>query len=1352
MSKQTITWTVLPNGVTPALDVVRFSVHVAPRLLPDPAPGVLAGFPDWTDWPARVAGATFRLEFPDVTDPATGGPVRAVARRVSTPESRRWTALFTGTSPVDGHALTRFARRRIRSYPTRHVRDFVNQRYGRFGARSPERAPTLDELTAADAFGPVGFELDSDRVKPGWERKRVLRDQLEALLNPGSQDPAQWAVPFRPGDAGTADGMALTFLQAERFHRRRDAVVGDLPPLPAPKPDFHQVVAMTREHNLLQRLLGLVLDFESTDPLVLNLVRGNERITRVRLVTDLVPKLGTAAAVHVRPTMRCRIGKGASGHVFGAVPLDGDSDLRDGLLRVGDTDRFAVVQVDPDSAALAVRQFADTVTRLRVERGGQVRKRSTSTPDEQALPVLRTTGFSVGRLSRAARLARKIERNRAVNDSAFTAGGDKITDEIALDADDVVRGYRWDVRDETAGQWFSLMWRDGAYVFVRSGNEEVKVLEETAAQTAPTTSGTTGDEDLYLQESLVHWGGWSLAAERPGKALTEDNGLDDAEEPLDANFPLRTRFGARALPRLRFGRRYRMRARAVDIAGNSLTSEQADAVTDPALSTAAETFRRFEPVAAPEVLLRSSPGEAESLEVVALRGNTGSDTAVGAADRHVLPPRTSVQVAEQHGLLDQGTAGRPMNAARYAELVARDAAVLEQDTSARALPAPADRHWYYDTDQLAVPYLPEPLARRILVRGLPGSTTSTTITAVDQTTWPAAKGFRIRLQQGTPGWTWSESTRLLTVRLMPGDSYRLQLSAQFDAADLDLMALWPLIQQAAAEWNAAHPTDQVDIPAVRQSAVGGRHWMFTPARTVTLVHAVRTPLAAPDLSGVAVTRPTEGRVGSTHALVGSSMQISRKSTGSVEFTARWLMPVDDGGPDPVTPREFRAAPFTVRVEPVHGPAPATEAMAFQGRHEFGDTRYRRVRYEARAVTRFSEFFREHREVAFSGDRHSLGVPVDPAHLTLVDRATRLEYQPAPPGATAADATTGDYVVTDATTGTFERTARGRLTSPRTLEVAFVRPTTRSAAAVVEEDVRSTARPAAPKVRQVVPIFRWENPAPGRSARRGGGLRVYLDRPWWSSGDGEKLAVLLWPDPATDVPQHLRGAVTTWGNDPAQHGASVADDVLQDSFPLATHFGTGMTVPEFPGTELKLAAHDVAYDAGRGLWYCDIRVTRQGETPLEGYFPFVRLALARFQPMSVAGCHLSSVVTADFAQLAPDRSVVVTGSGATRAVQVSGPGATVTQSGRLNEVWVSVERELAGVTDPVLRWQPAGAGFATTMSTPVTSGGVLTWSGTVSLPTWTGALRLVVEEFEVHRDGSGGLAATRLVHTDTVPLS
>lgn len=41
-----------------------------------------------------------------------------------------------------------------------------------------------------------------------------------------------------------------------------------------------------------------------------------------------------------------------------------------------------------------------------------------------------------------------------------------------------------------------------------------------------------------------------------------------------------------------------------------------------------------------------------------------------------------------------------------------------------------------------------------------------------------------------------------------------------------------------------------------------------------------------------------------------------------------------------------------------------------------------------------------------------------------------------------------------------------------------------------------------------------------------------------------------------------------------------------------------------------------------------------------YWPFVRLALARYQPCSTQGAHLSEVALAEVMQLAADRSLVV----------------------------------------------------------------------------------------------------------------
>ena len=70
------------------------------------------------------------------------------------------------------------------------------------------------------------------------------------------------------------------------------------------------------------------------------------------------------------------------------------------------------------------------------------------------------------------------------------------------------------------------------------------------------------------------------------------------------------------------------------------------------------------------------------------------------------------------------------------------------------------------------------------------------------------------------------------------------------------------------------------------------------------------------------------------------------------------------------------------------------------------------------------------------------------------------------------------------------------------------------------DILSSAQPEAPKVLYVIPTFKWET-SPQGHRRVGGGLRVYLDRPWYSSGDGEQLAVVLYPNAKADLPEKAK---------------------------------------------------------------------------------------------------------------------------------------------------------------------------------------------------------------------------------------
>src|SRR5262249_35237508 len=89
-------------------------------------------------------------------------------------------------------------------------------------------------------------------------------------------------------------------------------------------------------------------------------------------------------------------------------------------------------------------------------------------------------------------------------------------------------------------------------------------------------------------------------------------------------------------------------------------------------------------------------------------------------------------------------------------------------------------------------------------------------------------------------------------------------------------------------------------------------------------------------------------------------------------------------------------------------------------------------------------------------------------------------------------------------------------------------------------VSDSGPPPAAHGPSVMPLVGWVRITAGgkqNSWRRGGGLRVYLDRPWNVSGYGEMLAVVLPSAAATGDPnftpakQPLKNYVTQWGNDP-----------------------------------------------------------------------------------------------------------------------------------------------------------------------------------------------------------------------------
>ncbi len=1239
MSTRNIMWTALPNGLTADGKHLIVSVLVSPRLVTDNGvDGTLKQFGDFIDWPKTVGGLKFKVEI-------QGGPSFTAAPTVEPGnpalDSAAWRALFGGDSYVKSYAFDDRANAKVRSFPTKQILSFIKSQYQAFAVQTPDQKPSLRQLGLDPAAGGIG---NFGQIAIISDEEESIRKRIDSVLDNYQAIPPGFGSPM------------MDFYQVRIMHdalskqvRNPDGTLRPLPPQKRPEVDFHRVVGSLGQYQKLMRALGIAIDLEIP-------IEGVAPASNIRVTPSLdgPPPMTPWTAYHLDQTGKSFLAAAAA-----------QSDVSDGMLLLTGTDEYDVVEVDIDGAARKAQDFASNLSRVALGEAPH----SIDTPEQYGLPALRSGGFSAARAGRALRLVNTFKAARANNTSITT---NPTNANVVLHAEDVTRGYRIDVWDSLSKGWHSLHMRDGTYKFGKSGGVTRKFSDEGFTTSATTQSADGTTSDLRLPESLFRWAGWSLSARRVGRTIGSDSTPQDAGNPASSNFKLETAFEVTkgTLPRLRFGTLYQFRARAVDLAGNSLP---ADATLGDAYNIPPEPapYLRYEPVPAPVLVLRTpidlatTPGE--SVERIVVRSNY--DTHIAAvSERHIAPAKASHEMAETHGMLD--TPAGPPDKSLYGMLVSKDAGFAMD-------PAHPDRPVPHPEAQLKIPYLPDPFTPGAAFKSLPGTPAGFVWQQAFTGTWPDTLPFRLALDEGSgpPAFVESATERVLTVHLPKATIATVALSSYLtdDATSrptsmLSTMKIWSWITEA----------NPPNLSTLRALALQGSHWMLTPPRILTLVHAVQQPLIEPQFQDLEA-----GKVlGETAARISDEFPISGKSTIKVALNASWQEPVDDLSDKP-QPQILDGAGTAFEL---HIDDPTTTIAVMAGRHEFHDTKHRNVTYRAVATTRFREYFPD-------------ALTADPKNII-------------------------------------------RTSQPQTLSIL------------------SSARPPAPKVLYVIPAFRWETDPEGTwtfSRRSGGGLRVYLDRPWYASGEGELLGVVLWSCPPPDhaqfqvfeVPELLRSYVTQWGMDPIWDGYPTTSEAVprQDAFINAAKFGDGLSLDELsqhPNLSFAVAGHSVAYDAARKLWYCDIEMDPGG-----AYFPFVRLALARYQPESVDDAHLSRVILADFIQLMPGRSASIAVDPlestnlhlAIDGLTHNGPGQAL--------MTATLQTQPLGGGD--LAWVPVSV----TPLIPDNSAGLNTlWTADITLPEPRGArpFRLLVEEFEAFpTDFAGKGQQRRLIYADILPV-
>ncbi len=1369
MATQEIQWTAVPYDYRRENGEQIFSIAfcLTPRLQDvDTNDNRLSEYPDFLDWPATLLGCSFKLK-------VNNHDVQLIPRDEQ-PDSDVWKAVFKNTTLVHPFEFKPFTDHKILSFPLADVHKTVSETLVKLVKEYDGETPNIPHAKPSDFNAKTNYQLpkvftvlddvlpmDDDELrmrsmKRAWEvlgqaKTRVDMSGKNARKAPREIRRAQVDVPKTPEsmlfniEFGKSKKLA-PFYMAELYHTPRNYAVSSVidgkdvarskrEKVPAPTYDFHQVVSVLREYPLMQRKMGLIRHFDFKVDFDMPPTGTVQAVVEM----PFPPRIATQI---VTPTTAYQFLKSGSEDTWQFLPRpDLDSEIVGALLCLNNASHFAVQQVDVDAMAMKTLTYTRGLKHRYLKTMG--------TPDISAkveAPAVRGTGLQLIRVNRALKLAKMLIRssnhwNRMI-----------LGQSVDLYADDVIRGYRLDVYDETAGTWQSLMRRNATYTFPNaaeplrstgiSATDEEGVLSIAASRPAGSEE-TPGMNQLYAHETIAQWEGWSIVVPLIGNHIDPNDELAPSppkQSPppgFDYQVESSVTIVPGSLPRLRYGRRYRFRARTADIAGNGPRYDQLNP-TDFSCATPLVKYLRWDPIASPTLALRNHPIEGESMECMVIRNyNASEDDSVEVdttetCERHLFPPLIAQQDAERHGMFDQSPTG-PMrgDSSTYSMITGKEGILPKRwytrNESGNLVPEATDNTEPSDPKKAKnaiaypliqqgsteVPYLPDPMARTVTLYDVPGvpggshmevdisginlATISSpygvvTVPFEDMNQWPKFNSIMLRMASGKTKPDWNPAARTLTVFLEKGEQAWIKLSSGLGATQTEGDANLDLHGHKGTLMDSSLPAGKI------AAAARGLSWLVSPARTIHLVHATQKPLKKPKINAAEVSFRD---FGATNADINiPDTTVHARTTQKIDVFSKWDMWVDNPQ-KPAPELQHQSAYFYEQ----HCEDRTKDTLSNKKTQEFGDTKYRLITYEPLATTRFRE-----------------NMPL--ALRNVPENLTRL--------------------------------GGGK-----------------------EVSVLSSKRPDGVKLLYAIPSFRWleeEKKLDGnivRSTRKGGGIRIYMERPWYSSGNDELLGVVLYSkekltpkkdngssykgfksldfkgagseikdkfsaaaailgNAKLEIPEELQPYVTQWGLDPIWLSAPTPSD----NSPRIGNFREPKLVLQSvslaevaPSQRFTVVAYEPKFDEARKLWYCDIELD-----PGASYYPFIRLALARVQPHSLEDpttgkdVYCSRVSQSTFCQLAPDREAVarIEDDRQSVTVQVIGHTYRTNSAGQTGStIEVALEKRDVGSASTDLGWTRV----LSQRLDRIHAGNL--WGGLIKLPTSVDAdtYRVVITELE-----------------------
>jgi hypothetical protein len=1077
-----------------------------------------------------------------------------------------------------------------------------------------------------------------------------------------------------------------------------------------------------RNYPTLARALGLLIDLTVDVPVespvdTSDLLRPGTRfelspsasIPEFPESRDIVPRRTSCVVSSPKPVRVLPLSDGSCADCLPAST--------NGVLRPCGTDGFSLASMNVDDAVHKVRASAEA-SRGAIE---------AAVPDPDSARVGGTTTW--GLALQYGREEQYIDAKKKRN--AKTC---EVTD-TPLFAEDLRIGYRFDVRrvDGKPSEWAALCDRVVTYHRgfdlddekaeelcsdsgrgQRDREREEGIVRRTARVAKAATAQPT--QELVHRDEWFIWNDWPLAVPVPPAPDDDYHRRPDptaeeaAERAKKCVFSLafhqrvEVRDGSQ-LP-LRFGHQYEVMGREVYLDGSGPTladlkdllgSENVTRVQDDACGL----FEREEPKTPPQLHLSEPldpdwvPGE--QLQEVIVRSARRRHLQIRRNSRWVVPPRVPIQFAalhdEAHALngerlpagMMQDVVLTPEGAVpsvnwltttkirlpqrRYSRGSSTDSpqASTPTDTSEEGHRAATILIVDEDRDPVLREYYPDPWVERIQI-GLPVDRDSCFGNRIGEfevyergRRWPEGGYFRIDAyaveqipRTGRASWKrglFGRGPRVLRIAVAPGEDLTVKLwsarsappSAQPSAHAMGhapTRRLHACLEEARAHLNSAGPNGsrKAEILDYVMRDCGRTAWpRINPAQELRLIHAVEQPLG-----GVPCFDKPEPcqrvAVGQTKAVFGGGILADRRTTGQLECFAQWtdLLDIDQ---QPLGPARRTCPP---------------ESVFRLVETDFNRSRGNPIRISLLANSEEETSDLELKspiEHDFKDCKHRI------VTYWLESRSFFESYFP-------------------------KDQREGCLLSGREYAIPV--------------SIKASRAPDPPSIQYLVPLFETSITRSAveletrRFARR---IRVWINAPFFSSGEGQELAVVCWPGdlansrgrrPASGtIPESIRPFITRIGDDPLSPGSRTLELIPGDffwaparvvndvKFPGAvseqTTFGLEETKKEDQPpaqkpptvqdpTTVVAADTDVrvtlftypvdceTYDPERKQYFCDIQINPDVLWPDQRFrasYPYVRFAFSAYQPHALPGVHLSSIVVADFYQLQSERSALVT---------------------------------------------------------------------------------------------------------------